>query len=279
MSRSFPAVRAVRSDGAAAVVWASVLAAASLAIAPLTMNMVKADPSFYLSYVLDYEAIAARFGQTYHGNRLSYLLIDRAAFAVLGPEAGYFAARWFVLSVAVLAAIGISRRVLGRAGALSVGAAVALTPWLPRQLLWVHYDGFAATYLLVAAWLLLGPVEQRWRRPIAGVVLALAVNANLAVLVLVAGRSWGGSWRSTCRSGNGCAESWASPSGSSPLNWRCRWCSGSSSGADPGLSRPSRSVSPCSSPVKRTPRGSSRSAWCCAPARSCSSCRSWSRWG
>jgi len=187
MSRSFPAVRAVRSDGAAAVVWASVLAAASLAIAPLTMNMVKADPSFYLSYVLDYEAIAARFGQTYHGNRLSYLLIDRAAFAVLGPEAGYFAARWFVLSVAVLAAIGISRRVLGRAGALSVGAAVALTPWLPRQLLWVHYDGFAATYLLVAAWLLLGPVEQRWRRPIAGVVLALAVNANLAALVLVAG--------------------------------------------------------------------------------------------
>lgn len=190
MSRTIRPPRAVPE-------WMLVLAAAAglaglaLATAPLTITMEKADPSFYLSYVLDYEAIAARFGQTYHGNRLSYLLVDRAAFAALGPEAGYFAARWVALSIAVLATIAMARPRIGRAGAVAVGAAVALTPWLPRQLLWVHYDGFAVTYVLVAAWLLLGPVEQRWRRLAAGAVLGLAVNANLGISVIAAGLTLG----------------------------------------------------------------------------------------
>lgn len=173
-----------RAVGVAA--FAGVLAAVGVLAAPLRIRLLKADPSYYLSYVLDYGDVAARYGQTYHGNRLSYLLIDRAAFALLGPETGYLAARWAALAVAVAVVVAVAAPRLGAIPALALAAAVGLTPWLPRQLLWTHYDGFATVHLLVAAWLLLGDPRSRWRRVAAGVALGLVVNANLGYAVVVA---------------------------------------------------------------------------------------------
>lgn len=169
---------------------------------PLQIRLPKADPSFYLSYVLDYGALAQRFGQTYHGNRLSYLLVDRTAFALFGPEAGYLASRWAFLSIAGLALWDLARGRLGNGAALLLSVTLTLTPWLPRQLLWVHYDGFSATYLLAAAWLLAGAgMTGRLRRVLAGFLLGLAVNANLVIAVIASGAAiaWAASVRAPAR--------------------------------------------------------------------------------
>lgn len=153
-----------------------------------------ADPSFYLGLVMDYPALAERFGQTYHGNRISYVLVDRAFFSVLGPVPGFHAARYLVLAAGVLAAYVIGARLGGRASGVLVAGLVALTPWLPRQLLWTHYDGFATVYLLVGTALLAVPRRPRRRavaEVLAGISFALAVNANLILLAVVAATGLG----------------------------------------------------------------------------------------
>lgn len=172
-------------EPAAVAAFAAGVAGVGILGSPLRIRLDMADPSYYLSYALDYGDVAARYGQTYHGNRISYLLIDRAAFALLGPELGYLAARWAVLAVAVAVVVAIAAPRTGRLAALALAAAVGLTPWLPRQLLWTLYDGFASVQLLIAAGLLLGDPTRRWRRVAAGVALGLVVNANLMYVVLV----------------------------------------------------------------------------------------------
>lgn len=162
------------------------LGSAGVLVAPVRIRLVGSDPSYYLSYALDYGDVAARYGQTYHGNRIAYLFVDRAAFALFGPEVGYLVARSLALAVAVAVVVALAAPRVGHLAAVGLGAAVAMTPWLPRQLLWTHYDGFAAVHLLVASWLLLGDPGRRWRLFAAGVALSLVVNTNLAFAVLVA---------------------------------------------------------------------------------------------
>ncbi len=153
------------------------------------------DPSFYLGLVTQYEAMRERFGQTYHGNRISYVLVDRAFFEALGPVPGFLAARYLMLVLGVTAAHALGRRLGGPAAGVLIAGLVALTPWLPRQLLWTHYDGFAAVYLLVGTALLAVPVRRRWRAAgelAAGAAFALAVNTNLSIAAVVAvtGLGW-----------------------------------------------------------------------------------------
>ena len=165
---------------------ATALGGIGVLAAPLPIRLREADPSYYLSYVLDYGDVAARFGQTYHGNRLSYILIDRLGFALLGPEVGYLAVRWVLLAIAALAVVAIIAPRAGAVPAATLAAAVTLTPWLPQQLLWTHYDGPAAVLLLVAGALLLGDAESTWRQVAAGALLALVINSNLGFAVVVA---------------------------------------------------------------------------------------------
>jgi hypothetical protein len=175
----------------AAVVTAALLLAPALSLLLLrsSISTAGADPSFYLGYVLDLTTHIERFGQTYHGNRISYLFVDIPFFAVLPPRSAFYAARYAMLLVAAIAVFRIGRRFGGdTVGLLSV-ATVLFVPWLPRQLLWMHYDGFATVYLLVALAFLLVPVAPAPRRigeVLAGAAVALAVNANLVLLAVVA---------------------------------------------------------------------------------------------
>ena len=153
------------------------------------------DASFYLGHVVDLTGQAARYGQTYHGNRISYILVDRWFVATFGLDAGLLLARHVVLAVAVLAAFTLGARWSGAAGGAVAAASVAFVPWLPRELMWTFYDGFAATYLLAATALLFVPVGRRTRASgeiAAGVLFAAAINANLvlAAVVGVTGLSW-----------------------------------------------------------------------------------------
>jgi len=152
---------------------------------PLRIRTGGLDPMTYLGYLNDYEALAARFGQTYHGNRLSYVLVDRTAMALLGFEWGYFAVRYGMLVLAGAAIAALGRRLGGTPLAALGVVALVLVPWLSRQLLWTHYDGIAAIYLLVAAVLLLVPVRRRGLAEFgAGVFVALAINANVVLVAL-----------------------------------------------------------------------------------------------
>lgn len=159
--------------------------AVSLAFAPIRIRTGGLDPMTYLGYLNGYDALAVRFPQTYHGNRLSYILVDRTAIGLLGFEAGYFTVRYLMLVLAGGAIAVIGRRLGGTAVAVLGVALVTLIPWLPHQLLWTHYDGFAATYLLAAAALLVGPRRRRGLAELgAGLLLGLAVNANLVLVAM-----------------------------------------------------------------------------------------------
>lgn len=159
--------------------------ALSLAFAPIRIRTGGLDPMTYLGYLNGYDALAVRFPQTYHGNRLSYVLVDRTAIGLLGFEAGYFTVRYLMLVLAGGAIAVIGRRLGGTSVALLGVALVTLIPWLPHQLLWTHYDGFAATYLLTAAALLVGPRRRRGLAELgAGLLLGLAVNANLVLVAM-----------------------------------------------------------------------------------------------
>ena len=153
------------------------------------------DASFYLGHVVDLAGQAARYGQTYHGNRVSYILVDRWFVSVFGLEAGLLLARHLLLALAVLAAFTLGARWAGPASGTIAAASVAFVPWLPRELMWTFYDGFAATYLLVAAALLLVPSGRRARAVgelAAGVLFAAAINTNLALAAVsaITGLSW-----------------------------------------------------------------------------------------
>lgn len=170
---------------AAAASAAALLGATGVLLAPLSLRLVKADPSYYLSYILDYRDVSERFGQTYHGNRISYILFDTAFFSAFGPEWGYLTARWVLLSLAAFAVLIMAARRAGPLPALATSAAIALTPWLPRQLLWTHYDGVATVYLLLAVLLLTSERRSTPRMLLAGSLLGLFINANLAYGIIV----------------------------------------------------------------------------------------------
>lgn len=153
------------------------------------------DASFYLGHVLDLGGQAARYGQTYHGNRISYLLVDRLAVSALGLETGLMASRHLMLTVAVLAALALGARWAGSGAGVLAAASVAFVPWLPRELMWTFYDGFATTYLLAGTALLFVPTTRRARATGevgAGILFAAAINANLVLVAVVGltGLSW-----------------------------------------------------------------------------------------
>ncbi|MEY3019524.1 MAG: hypothetical protein RLZZ272_508 [Actinomycetota bacterium] len=156
--------------------------ALALLLTPIRISTGGLDPMTYLGYLNGYDALAVRFPQTYHGNRIAYLLVDRTAMSLLGFEAGYFAVRGVLLALAAAAMARIGWRLGGPALAVLGATLVTLVPWLSRQLLWTHYDGFAATYLLLAAALLVGRRRPSpWAELGAGVLLGLAVNTNLVM--------------------------------------------------------------------------------------------------
>lgn len=165
----------------------------SIALAVLSIGLLRVrfsggpDASFYLGHVVDLSGQAARFGQTYHGNRISYILVDRWFVATFGLEPGLLLARHVVLAAAILASYRIGLRWAGAPGGVLAAGSIAFVPWLPRELLWTFYDGFAVTYLLVAAAALLVPVGPRARavgEVAAGVLLAAAINANLVLAAI-----------------------------------------------------------------------------------------------
>jgi hypothetical protein len=161
------------------------------------------DASFYLGHIVDLAGQAARFGQTYHGNRISYILVDRWFVGTFGLEAGLLLARHVMLAAAILAAFALGARWAGEGVGMLAAASIAFVPWLPRELMWTFYDGFAATYLLAGTAFLFVPITRRARsvgEVMAGVLFAAAINANL-VLVAVVGLT-GVSWW-TLRSGDG----------------------------------------------------------------------------
>lgn len=171
-----------------AVIVAMSLSALSLLLIRVKLSTAGADPSFYLGYVTDLGTHIARFGQTYHGNRISYILVDAASFRLFGPIQGYFASRFLFLAVAVFCAFLLGVRFGDRWSGLVVASTLAFVPWLPRQLLWTYPDGFATVYLLVGITALLAPRGDRSRRVGeigAGLAFALSVNANLALIAVI----------------------------------------------------------------------------------------------
>jgi hypothetical protein len=137
------------------------------------------DPYVYAAYINDYAATLKRFGSTYYASRVAYIYPERALVSLLGLDAGYYVFRFLALVVAIGSVLAIGWRYYGLATAAFVSAWACLTPWLPAQLLYTHYDGIAVIYTLLALSLLVVPT--RWRLTghlAAGAAFALAVNCT-----------------------------------------------------------------------------------------------------
>jgi hypothetical protein len=143
------------------------------------------DPYVYAAYIHDYARTLERFGTTYYSARIAYILPEQVLVSLLGIEAGYYSFRLIALSAATFSVYAIARRFYGLATAVFAGSWVCFTPWLPRSLLWTHYDGAAVVYVLMASALLLVPSTRKYiAHAAAGTVFALAVNCNLLLVAV-----------------------------------------------------------------------------------------------
>jgi hypothetical protein len=146
------------------------------------------DPYVYAAYINDYAGTLKRFGSTYYASRIAFIYPERALVNLLGLDAGYYAFRFLALVAAIGSVLAISWRYYGLPTAVFVSAWVCLTPWLPAQLLYTHYDGIAVIYTLLALALILVPTRWRFTGHVAaGAAFALAVNCTqLAATIGVA---------------------------------------------------------------------------------------------
>jgi hypothetical protein len=137
------------------------------------------DPYVYAAYINDYAGTLKRFGSTYYASRVAYIYPERALVSLLGLDAGYYAFRFLAVVIAIGSVLAIGWRYYGLPTALFVSAWVCLTPWLPAQLLYTHYDGIAVIYTLLALALVLVPTRWRFTGHVAaGAAFALAVNCT-----------------------------------------------------------------------------------------------------
>ena len=143
------------------------------------------DPYIYAGYIHDYTGLLERFGQTYFSERIAYIYPERAFAHLFGLEGGYFAFRLVALASAVAAVFTIGMRFYGYAPAILAAVWLSFTPWLPRALLYTHYDGVAVVYLLIGAAFLFVPTIRRLTcHVVAGAAFALAVDCNLFLLAI-----------------------------------------------------------------------------------------------
>jgi hypothetical protein len=137
------------------------------------------DPYVYAAYINDYRSTLKRFGETYYASRVAFIYPERALVNLLGLDAGYYAFRFAALLVAIGSILAIGWRYYGLPTAVFASAWACLTPWLPAQLLYTHYDGIAIIYTLLALALLLVPTRWRFTGHVAaGAAFALAVNCT-----------------------------------------------------------------------------------------------------
>lgn len=143
------------------------------------------DPYVYAAYIHDYTGTFARYGLTYYSTRIAYIYPDRFFAWAFGIKNGYFLLRLVFLSAASASVFSIARRFYGISTAAFAAVWLCFIPWLPRSLLWTHYDGFATVYLLIAAACLIAPTRRIvLGHMVAGAAYALAVNCNLLLLAI-----------------------------------------------------------------------------------------------
>src|SRR5262249_30433281 len=87
--------------------------------------------------------------------------------------------------VAIGSVLAVGLRYYGLPTAVFVSAWVCLTPWLPAELLYTHYDGIAVVYTLLALALLLVPTRCRLTGHVAaGAAFGLAVNCTQVAAIM-----------------------------------------------------------------------------------------------
>lgn len=177
-----------------AIVFGLCCSAGLLLTASRTLNQAAfLDPYIYAGYIHDYGGLLLRFGRSYFSTRVAYIYPERILAHLTDFETGYFTFRIIALSSAAAAVFMIGTRFFGYGPAIFAVVWLIFTPWLPRSLLWTHYDGAAIVYVLVGTACVLVPTKRRllWHAA-AGVAFALAVNCNLMLLAVcgLLGPAW-----------------------------------------------------------------------------------------
>lgn len=143
------------------------------------------DAFIYTALVHDYSDVLARYGRTYYSTRIAFIYPARLFVGIFGTEAGYYLVRYLMLVAGTASLYGIARRFANLEVALFAAVGLTFSPWILRSVMWDHYDGFAAIYLLAGCYFLFVPrANFRVSHVAAGACYAAAVNCNFFNLAI-----------------------------------------------------------------------------------------------
>lgn len=137
------------------------------------------DPFVYTGYIHSYDDLVERYGPTYYGSRIAFIFPARFFNWLFGDLAGYEVYRYLTLVAGVATVFGIAYKYFSFSIGIFIAIFFAFNPWVLRSLLSDHYDGVAATYLLVGMGFLVIEARSLTSKSLfAGVMFALATNTN-----------------------------------------------------------------------------------------------------
>jgi len=141
------------------------------------------DAYFYTSFIHNYADLVERFGNTYYSTRIAHIYPASILASALGPEKGYVAYRFMLLSAALISVWAMIRSYYPVAVGILLVVGAAFSPWLLRSLFWDYTDSSGVVYLLVCTALFAtASGVAKGRLLLAGAFSALAANTNLYLL-------------------------------------------------------------------------------------------------
>ena len=166
------------------------------------------DAGLYQGYALNFQNLVSRYGlkaTSYHGSRLSYVLVLYGSHLWASPEIGQYLQLLFFYLLSVLSLLSLGYRQFGRGPALLGTAFLAFNPLFLSALTFGGADGAAVAYVALSLALLFTPsgfAGGRMSLLAAGAACACACAAHpfafpalvglLAAYHLAAGVGWSG---------------------------------------------------------------------------------------
>ena len=148
------------------------------------------DPFIYTGYTYEPADLITRYGYTYFSVRFGLLIPSELLTWMLGPAAGYFALRWFVVSAATAVVVVWCKRIDAPRLGWVAGALFIVNPIVIRAVMTVYTDTVVVPYLF-AAFASSSCQDRPAARTVvslgAGASIGLSVNSNLWLAIPLGG--------------------------------------------------------------------------------------------
>jgi hypothetical protein len=160
-------------------VWYGVLLLAVLAFGPFSnySPVGYLDPWIYTGYFLSFDELVQRYGYSYYGSRLGYILPGVALYKILPPVVANFAYKLLIFVLAVVSLHRILRPFCSAALAVAICACFTMNAYVAQSMTWDYPNGLPLALILGGFSLGLVPLAafpRQYSFFLAGVCWALA---------------------------------------------------------------------------------------------------------